>query len=78
MEPSYIITLDTNHQRRISEMERQCTDEAKESQKYREADETPKGSSSTSHSVLCLCLEYREADETPKGSTSHSVLYLCL
>lgn len=56
MEPSYIITLDTNHQRRISEMERQCIDEAKESQKYREADETLKGSSSTSHSVLCLCL----------------------
>lgn len=54
MEPSYIITLDTNRQRRISEMERQCIDEAKESQKYREVDETPKGS--TSHSVLCLCL----------------------
>lgn len=54
MEPSYIITLDTNCQRRISEMERQWIDEAKESQEYREAEETTKGS--TSHSVLCLCL----------------------
>lgn len=34
-------------------MERQWIDEVKESQEYREAGETRKGS--TSHSVLCLC-----------------------